>query len=130
MKQFEMFGDEKPKEESIYTSKIKGPQYEPKNKKPHVLELVDKSKFNRLKNEIQGSNLSEEEKVFLTMAATRHLIFNYAKIADYYAHSNKNIQELMEKSALVIIDFDKAYQYGYMKLAYDLANNYLDSHEK
>ena len=53
-----------------------------------------------------------------------------AKIADYYAHASKEMQELMEMSALVIVDFDKAYQNGYMKLAYDLANEYLDIHDE
>jgi len=40
------------------------------------------------------------------------------------------MQILMEKSALVIIDFDKAYQYGYTKLSFELANIYLDSHDE
>lgn len=54
---------------------------------------------------------------FLINAARRHLIFNYSKIADYYAHSNKEMQELMEKSALVIIDINDAIANGYVKLS-------------
>ena len=130
MKQFSMFSEgKKDDKEEKYTSKIKGPVYEPKNKKPHLLELVNTNKSKRLVNEINNSNVTEEEKKFLKFAAQRHNQFNYANIADYYAHSSKEMQHLMEKSALVIIDFDKAYQYGFTKLAFDLANIYLDSHE-
>ena len=67
--------------------------------------------------EIRNASISQEEKDFLICAAQRHLIFNYSKIADYYAHSDKEMQELMEKSALVIIDVDDAIANGYVKLS-------------
>ena len=130
MKQFDMFGNDKPKEEKEYTSKIKAPLYKPKNKQPHLLELIDNSKAKRLTRKINESNLSTEEKNFLKFAAQRHNRFNYSKIADYYAHASKEMQDLMEQSALVVIDFEKAYQHGYMRLAQELANQYLDTHEE
>jgi hypothetical protein len=130
MKQFSIPGfDDGPKEESKYTSKIKAPVYEPKNRKPHVLELVDKSKANRLINEIRISNVSDEEKAFLIEAARRHNVFNYKLIADYYAHSSEEMQHLMEHSALVIIDFADAIQYGYVKLADEIQNQYLNEYD-
>ena len=130
MKQHDLFGGEfSQKEESQYTSKISTPNYEPKNKKPHVLELFDDSKTKRLINEINSSNLDQSEKNFLIEAARRHTIFNYSKIADYYAHSSQEVQHLMEKSALVIIDFEKAFELGFVKLALDTANNYFDNYE-
>lgn len=49
-------------------------------------------------------------------AATRHIVFNYERIADYYASASKEVQELMEQSALVIIDFDKAIEQGFVQL--------------
>ena len=57
---------------------------------------------------------------FLILACTRHLGFNYSKIAEYYAHANKEMQELMEKNALVLIDYDDAIAYGYTKLATEI----------
>ena len=126
MKQNSLFTEELSTLDDKYTSKIEAPFYEPKNKKPHYLELVDKSKTNRLINEINNSNVSEDEKEFLLEAAKRHSVFNYSKIADYYAHSNKEMQHLMERSALVIIDFEKAIQYGYAKLSNDLLQTYLN----
>lgn len=100
-----------------YTTKVTAPLYEPKNKCPHILELVNLEKTQRLINVIQKSSVSDSEKQFLISAAWRHAVFNYSKIADYYAHASKDMQELMEKSALVIIDFDKAIENGYVKLS-------------
>ena len=62
------------------------------------------------------------------MAAYRHTKFNYKNIAEYYAHANKEMQGLMEDSALVIIDFDKAIENGYVKLSEDIANQYKTEH--
>lgn len=129
MKQGNLFGEEfERKIETQYTSKITIPTYEPKNAKPHILELYDASKFERLKHEIYASKLSEEEKKMLYIAATRHIVFNYQKIADYYANASKEMQEFMERQALVIIDFNKAYEYGYVKLAHEVANQYFDNY--
>lgn len=129
MKQINMFGQMfNENEEKKYTIKIDAPVYEPKNKKPHIIELCDKSKTHRLMKEIEASNISYEEKMFLLDAARRHTIFDYEKIADYYSHSNKEMQNLMEKSALVIIDFEKAIQLGYVKLCDDIKNQYLEEY--
>lgn len=129
MKQENLFGEEfENKLETKYVNKITLPTYEPKNISPHILSLVDKAKTNRIINEINQSNVSEDEKAFLIEAARRHSIFNYQLIADYYSHASKEMQSLMEKQALVIIDFEKAYQYGYIKLAQEVANQYFDNY--
>lgn len=109
-----------PKKHSIndkYSHKVSAPQYLPSNIKPNIEELYSYNKYSILLANINKSDLSEEEKKFLKFAATRHLVFNYAKIADYYAHASKNMQELMEQSALVIIDFDDAVANGYVRLS-------------
>jgi hypothetical protein len=130
MKQTNLFGAElKPNEnEQKYSMKIEAPVYEPKNKKPHILELVDKSKTHRLMREIDQSGLPIDEKNFLMDASKRHFIFNYEKIADYYAHATPEMQQLMEKSGLVIIDFEKAIQYGYVKLCEEIRKQYLEDY--
>lgn len=125
-----MFGLEDVSQDNKYTNKIQAPIYEPKNKKPHILELIDKSKTHRLIKEIEASSLSYEEKTFLIDAARRHNVFNYEKIADYYSHSSKEMQQLMERSALVIIDFEKAIEYGYVKLCDEIKKQYLEEYEK
>ncbi len=128
MKQFNLFGKPESVTEGKYTSKIKAPVYEPKNKKPHILELMDDSKTKRLIREIKMSEIPEEEKVFLIEAAKRHTVFNYEKIADYYAHSSPEVQNLMERSAMVIIDFEKAIELGYVQLSKDISNQYLQEY--
>lgn len=121
MKQLSLFGDEFIQEEGFdsqgkYTTKVDSPIYEPKNHCPHILELYDNEKTKRMIYEINKSSLDDAEKKFLIEAAHRHTIFNYSKIADYYAHASKEMQELMEKSALVIIDFNKAIECGFVRL--------------
>jgi len=130
MKQINLFGLEpSQQEEKKYSTKIESPIYEPKNAKPHIIELLDKSKTHRLIKEIDESNLPYDEKMFLIDSARRHNVFNYEKIADYYAHSSKEMQHLMERSGLVIIDFEKAIQYGYVKLCDDIRKQYLEEYQ-
>ena len=129
MKQKNLFGIEvEDVVENKYSSKIEAPIYEPKYVKPHILELCDKSKSRRIINEINESNVSDEEKRFLIDAAARHNVFNYERIADYYAHASKEMQLLMERSALVIIDFEKAIELGYIKLCDEIRNQYLEEY--
>ena len=108
--------DIKEEEDNIYTNKIKIPTYEIVGDEPQIEELVDEEKTKELINEIKNSKVSNEQKEFLIKAAKRHLVFDYKRIAEYYAHQNKEMQELMEKSALVIIDFNDAIKNGYVKL--------------
>lgn len=102
--------------ENPYTQKINIPQYEITGEKPDILELVDDEKTNELIEEIKKSNVTKKEKDFLIQSAQRHLAFNYSKVAEYYAHANEEMQKLMEKSALVIIDFDNAIANGYVRM--------------
>lgn len=107
-------------EDEAYTSKIETPIYEPKNEKPNESQLYDRTIYDRLIKEIDSSDLSSEQKDFLKLAATRHIEFDYRKIADFYAHSSNELQSLMENSALVIIDYDKAIELGFVKLFHEL----------
>ena len=131
MKQFNLFGKEECsiQKEQKYSTKVEAPIYEPKNTKPHILELCDFSKANRLILEIKNSHIQDEEKEFLIEAAKRHSVFNYEKIADYYANSSSEMQHLMERSALVIIDFENAIEYGYVKLCDEIRKQYLEEYE-
>ena len=115
-------------ENNAYTKKIKAPIYEPINEKPPIEELFSSEKTEELIDKIKKSNIPKETKTFLINAAYRHIVFNYAKIADFYAHSDKETQQLMEESALVIIDFDKAIENGFVELSQDIYNQYLEEY--
>ena len=111
-------------DDDTYTRKIVAPTYEPKNEKPVIDDLFNTHKADELIHNIKQADVTEEELMFLSHCALRHTVYDYSKIADFYAHSSKKIQELMEDSALVIIDFDKAIEKGYVKLTKDIAAAY------
>jgi len=112
------------KEYNEYSKKIDAPIYEPKNEKPKIIDLFDDTKTKSLLSDIESSNIDKETKDFLKHAAQRHRIFDFSKIADLYAHSDKEVQKLMEDSALVIIDFDSAIRNGFINLSKDILNEY------
>jgi hypothetical protein len=118
-------------EEEFYTRKITPIIYEPKGEKPDVSELCDLSKTDALIEEIENSpELEEQEKQFLIQAAHRHTVWNYSKVADYYAHSSAAVQELMQQSVLVLIDADKALEMGYLKLSEELSDVMGDDYDE
>ena len=100
----------------MYNQKINTPIYEPKGEKPSLEELVDTSRYNKLSQSIAESEIDPQVKMFLRRAATRHYKFNYEKVAEYYAHAPKEVQQLFEDSGLVIIDFDKAIENGFVMM--------------
>lgn len=99
-----------------YTTKIETPIYEMKGKKPDISEIYDTTKTSELCSKIKKANLPDDVRGFLMAAASRHTVFNYELIAEFYAHQDRDVQELMEDSALVIIDYNKAIENGYVKL--------------
>lgn len=109
--------EEKVEETSSYTNRIEVPFYEPTGNDMSLKELVDTSKRDALMLEIQQADIPEDVQEFLIMASQRHLVFDYRNIAEYYSNASEEIQELMERSALVIIDFEDAIKNGYVKLA-------------
>lgn len=131
MKEFKLveFAEQVVDENNHYSKKIQAPQYLPSNIKPQLGECFNSLKYGKLINHINNSSVTEEEKQFLRFAATRHIVFNYSKIADYYAHSNAEMQELMEESALVILDIDDAIANGYVKLSKDIQKIMAESGE-
>lgn len=113
-------------EENEYTKKVETPLYEPSEEKPNLEDLFDDSKTFELVEEIKASKLPQAEKDFLMLAAGRHTVLNFQAIADYYAHSSPEMQELMENSALVIIDFKKAIEQGYIAMSEAINETYLE----
>lgn len=109
--------DDEGEGENPYTTKTNIPQYDIQGDVPDISELVDEGKTAELMDEIENSGLSYVEKAFLKKAAQRHLVFNYRKVAEYYAAASEEMQNLMEKSALVIIDYNDAIMNGYTRLS-------------
>ena len=102
--------------DNVYTKEINIPHYEITGECPLLTDLVKEEKTNSLIERINSSNIPQGIKDFLIKASYRHLAFNYQNIAEYYAHADKEVQELMEESALVIIDYDNAIRNGYVQI--------------
>jgi len=107
--------------DDLYSKKVEIPIYSPKGEKPSLKELYDTTKVEALIKGIEAAKVPEELRLFLVAAAIRHTVFNFENIAEYYAHASKEVQDLMEKSALVIIDFHKAIEEGFLVMTKELA---------
>ena len=116
---------------SKYSSKVNIPQYEPTGEEVSVEECVDLDKTYELMAEIDKADIDKDLAEFLKVAAYRHAVFNYRKIAELYANADKKVQELMESSALVIIDVEDAIAHGYCRLTKTISDilNEVDSDE-
>lgn len=124
------FDSEDTEDGDIYTNKIKSPIYEPKNEQPDLTLLANTAKTDNLVEDIKASDIPNDIKEFLIIAAQRHTVFNYSSIADYYAHSNDDVKALMQRSALVIVDFDKAIEEGFIQLTKRISSIYMNDHEE
>lgn len=113
---------------SPYTYKVDAVQYEPKGE-AKLEELVEKEKYMELLEKIEKADCDEEMKEFLKLAATRFLKFNFAKIADFYAEADIEIQKMFEELALVIIDFEDAIAKGFVRFSQRVAELYGEDYE-
>ena len=114
-----------------YTDKVDIPQYEPTGKTATLDDCLDRERARDFLYELENAEgLSDEELEFLKLAATRFYAFNYKNIAEYYAsEASPAMQRMMEKMALVIIDFDNAIANGYVVLSKDLQEVIDNEHE-
>ena len=111
-----------PPEDDNYSRKIEPPIYRPTGPKPAVKDLYDPSRTNALIEDIETQEgLTDEERGFLIAAAQRHTVIRFDRVAEYYAHSDAPTQRLMENSALVIIDFNRAIELGFVQMTEKIA---------
>lgn len=97
-----------------YSSKVEAPQYAITGESPALDELYDREKADELIREIEAADVPKGVREFLKVAAMRHVVFDFRNIAEYYAHADERVQRLMEKSALVVIDFEDAIRNGFV----------------
>lgn len=114
--------------DDVYTSKITAPIYTPKGEKPEPGSLYDDTKTKALLGNIQKAKLPDDVKAFLIVAAQRHTVIDFGAVAEYYAHADRELQRLMEDSALVIIDFKRAIELGYVALSELVMQRYGKEH--
>lgn len=103
-------------EDNTYTNKIIAPVYEPKGERPAISQMIDRTKTQELIQQIDTSSIPDDVKQFMRYSAERHTVFHFRHIAEYYCHASAELQDLMERSGMVIIDFNKAIEYGFVHL--------------
>lgn len=111
-----------------YSGKVEAPHYEIKGEKPALSTLRDTAVHDKLIEDIGAADLPDDLEQFLLLAATRHVVFDYGKVAEFYPHQTAEIQALMERSALVIVDFDDAIRYGFTRMAERLQGEWQTDH--
>lgn len=70
--------------------------------------------------EIERAKLPKDVKQFLRLGASRFIKFDFAKIAEFYVNSSKEVQRQFEKQLLVIVDYDDALKQGIAKFKDDV----------
>lgn len=96
-----------------YSNKMNIPQYQIVGEEPLLIDLTNTNKADSLRAQVEAADIPSDIKDFLVLATYRHVVFDYRKIAEYYPHQTPEVQQLMEESALVIIDADDAIRNGY-----------------
>lgn len=103
-----------------YSTNCESPIYEIRGECPTEDELVDRTKVDELLAGIESADIPPQVADFLRVCAYRHAVIDFELVAEYYAHAPKNVQQLMEDNALVIIDFDNAVRNGFVRMGKDL----------
>ena len=116
-------------DESMYSRKIQPPVYEITGAEPTIAECIDMTPVKKLLAEIDASGVSEEQKEMLRACAYRHAVIHFDQMAEYYAHQKAEMQDLMENNALVIIDYDKALERGFVEMTSRLQHLIPDAEE-
>lgn len=88
------------------------PYYEPDEDKPDEAVLADFSDFDKLNDKITKSGVKGGLEKLLRARAAFFTDFDFQKIADYYAHSDKDVQNLMKELGLVVVIPRDAYDLG------------------
>jgi ParB/RepB/Spo0J family partition protein len=118
-----------PEERPAYTQKVEIPVYTPTGPAAPPEELRDRTRADELRREIEATpDLPPDLRAFLLDAAERHVAFRYDRIANYYAHAVPNVQRLFESSALVIIDYDRAIELGFVRLHTEILDSFAEDY--
>jgi len=91
-----------------YVLVTSGILYEPTGRKVSVQDLFDKREYEQKLALVEQADVSDEEREFLRLAATRYVDFHFANIAEYYTRASAQFQRVAEALGLVIVDADDA----------------------
>jgi len=110
---------------NVYQQEMNVHEYDGGGTAVLIDELSDVLRYRELLAQIDAADgLSEEEREFLRLAATRFIVFDYHKIALYYTRASAAMRHMMEKCALVIVDIDNAIRDGMVRIVRSLRDEY------
>ena len=109
-----------------YTRRVQSPIYVTTGEQPAAHELYDTTRLKSLLEKIESEKgIDDQTREFLRHAAYRHVRFDFGSIAEFYAHVEAPIQRLMEDSALVVVDFERAIEQGFVRLSEEVQQQYM-----
>jgi hypothetical protein len=101
--------------EARYVNIAKSIFYQPRmSEPPKIEELFDDSEAAPLLE--KAKEVPEPLRTLLTYAAVRFVRFRFDKIAEFYCHADDQTKRLFEDMCLVIVDYDKAIEKGWLQL--------------
>ena len=102
-------------EEDLFDIEI--PFYRPSEIKPDINELANINKTNDLKTKIDLLDCEDGLKEILKNRASFFTDFNFQKIADFYAKSDKETKDLFEDLGMVILAPKEALKKGFIEIS-------------
>ena len=106
--------------EEKYTTKYTIPPFEPSDADYSLNDCIDVDCYVELVEAVNDSlkkgEITSAEAKFLKICASRWIKFHYGKVAQWYAtKASPAMKDLLEKSAMVLLNLDKAVEYGIVK---------------
>ena len=115
-----------------YSRKIESPVYVPTGETiegPSA--LYDESEVKDLEYHIKAADIPEDVRDMLLKSAQRFRKFDFSKVAEYYSQcEDPVIRALMERTAMVIVDFKQAIENGFVVLTDEITQEYLREYEE
>lgn len=123
--------DKMAKKVADYSRKIESPIYMPTGLKiDDVRSLYDETEVNEIEEKIRQADIPEDVREMLIKSAQRFRRFDFGRVAEYYSQcKDQVIRDLMERTAMVIVDFGRAIEDGFVELAEEIRNEYLKEYE-
>lgn len=116
LSELEDWGMELKNKKNPYVQNTDSPIYEIQGEEPTIAECINLEDVALKIDKINKAKISKEQKTMLMACAYRFANIHFGNMAEYYAHQNKEMQELMEDLALVIVDFGKAIEMNLVEM--------------
>lgn len=114
-----------------YSRKIESPIYQPTGLViEDVSTLYDDTEVKEIETLINTADIPDDVRKMLILSAQRFRRFDFSRVAEYYSQcKNEAVRALMERTAMVIVDFNQAIENGFVELADEIRDEYRREYE-